>query len=100
MADLLLWGTAFFMLIIGWAVTNGGDFELRSGDYAKQARAVGLILGSVVVGTSYRLALKTIYRHRLAGKSDPTLLPEKWVIGYATVLGAATFVVSVIMGWF
>jgi hypothetical protein len=100
--DLLLKaGGALVILFAGWAIEHQETFDLGcftgSRDDDKRLAAIGLLIMSFAYAISLPVMVSRIYKHRLASKTDPTLLGKGTAVWISFWLSAASIVIAVLM---
>lgn len=96
--NLLQWGTALFILFVGWAVS--GDykiFKIASGSKEHITAAVGLLVASLCYVPLLPVAIKYIYRNHLSEGLDKTVLPYGFARTCACILSALPLIVAALM---
>ena len=96
--DILKWGGAIFVLFAGWAASDHYSiFKIREGSKDQKVAGIALLVISTAYAYLLPAALYYIYRHRLKGVKDETLLSCKFVMVCACTISFLVLFVSFTM---
>src|SRR5215470_3999477 len=81
LVQLLSWGIASFVILIGWLLSSGSTFDYW-GSPAERGHACTLAILAPTIYGAWLWSLHSIHRRWLSTDVDETVLPYKIVISY------------------
>jgi len=94
--NLLQWGAAIFILLVGWGVTRHETFAF-GGNRNQRLASYSLLAASIVYTPLLPLAIRYIYRRFLNDGIDETVLSYRFAMTCAIILSALTLIVAVLI---
>ncbi|OKY75298.1 MAG: hypothetical protein BM485_10030 [Desulfobulbaceae bacterium DB1] len=103
-SKILGWGTAVLILIAGWGVDKGSEFEFFGENIAAKQRACLLLFYSVVFAIGIISAVVWIYRRHLNKPTDPevdaTVTPQFFGVAYVCFIAISLVGLALILGYY
>ncbi|MGA7877201.1 MAG: hypothetical protein WCA08_16200 [Desulfoferrobacter sp.] len=101
-SKILGWGTAVLILIAGWGVDKGSEFEFFGKNFATKQRTYLLLFYAVFFGIGIVSAVVWIYKRHLNKPADPevdaTVTLQFFGVAYACFIAVSLVGLALMLG--